>query len=78
MTLGPNGEILLPHEMLAALCIAPGDEVDFVLDEGGVRIEPVQGRSTVGGELAGFRLVETLEADHQAEIRPPGSAGRTA
>ncbi len=47
--------------------IAPGDEVDFTLEEDSVRIEPRQGRPSLRGQFAGLALTAALEEDSRAE-----------
>jgi bifunctional DNA-binding transcriptional regulator/antitoxin component of YhaV-PrlF toxin-antitoxin module len=49
------------------LGIAPGDEVDFAVEKGAVRVEPVRIRPSMRGSLAGLGLTEALEADHRQE-----------
>ena len=49
------------------LGIIPGDQVDFALEDGAVRVEPVRARSSLRGTLAGIGLTAVLEADHRME-----------
>lgn len=65
--MGPKGQVVIPKEMRDRLGMSPGDEVDFVFDEGAVRVEPHRARTSLRGSLAGSRLLEELEAEHQAE-----------
>jgi AbrB family looped-hinge helix DNA binding protein len=39
---GPKGQVVIPKSMRDRLGIAPGDEVEFCLDDAGVRVEPVR------------------------------------
>jgi AbrB family looped-hinge helix DNA binding protein len=64
---GPKGQVVIPKSMRDRLGITPGDEVDFVLEEDSVRVEPVRVHQSLRGSLAGFKLTETLEADHRRE-----------
>jgi hypothetical protein len=50
------------------LGIAPGDEVDFSLEEGCVRLAPRRAQLSLRGSLAGLELIATLEADHRREL----------
>jgi bifunctional DNA-binding transcriptional regulator/antitoxin component of YhaV-PrlF toxin-antitoxin module len=49
------------------LGIAPGDEVDFTLEDGSVRVEPRRERPSLRGQFAGLALTAALEEDHRAE-----------
>ncbi len=64
---GTKGQVVIPKTMRDRLGIAPGDEVEFELEEGAVRVEPVRGHPTLRGSFSGLRLVQALEEDHQAE-----------
>jgi AbrB family looped-hinge helix DNA binding protein len=64
---GPKGQVVIPKPMRDVLGIVPGDEVDFALDDNGVRVEPVRDRPSLRGTLAGLQLTDALEADHRAE-----------
>jgi AbrB family looped-hinge helix DNA binding protein len=64
---GPKGQVVIPKAMRDQLDIAPGDEVDFSLEEGAVRLEPRRDSSSLRGSLAGLPLTATLEADHKRE-----------
>lgn len=66
---GPKGQVVIPKEFRDHLGISPGDEVDFALDDGAVRVEPVRNGASLRGRLAGYRLIEGLEADHRSERR---------
>ena len=65
---GPKGQVVLPKALRDRLGIAPGDEVDFTLDDDAVRVEPVRDQRSLRGTLAGLGLTEELEADHRAEL----------
>ena len=60
---------MIPKDMRDQLGIEPGDEVDFALEDGAVRVQPIRRDQTLRGSLHGFRLVETLEQDRRAEKR---------
>jgi AbrB family looped-hinge helix DNA binding protein len=64
---GPKGQVVIPKAMRDRLGIAPGDEVDFTLEDHAVRVERRQGQQSLRGQFAGLGLTTTLEADHQAE-----------
>jgi antitoxin PrlF len=64
---GPKGQVVIPKEIRDRLGIRPGDQVEFELDDGAVRVEPVFELPTLRGSLAGLGLVEELEADHRLE-----------
>jgi bifunctional DNA-binding transcriptional regulator/antitoxin component of YhaV-PrlF toxin-antitoxin module len=53
--------------MRERLGIAPGDEVDFSLEDGAVRVELRRGRPSLRGQFAGLGLTAALEADRRAE-----------
>ena len=61
-TLSSKGQLTLPKEIREHLCMAPGDRLDFVIDEGGV----VTVRRAVSG-LAGL----------QGRLHQPGRRGLT-
>ena len=63
---GPKGQVVIPKAMRDELHMSPGDEVDFVLEDGAVRVEPVSADS-LAGRFAGLDLVGILEADRRAE-----------
>jgi AbrB family looped-hinge helix DNA binding protein len=64
---GPKGQVVIPKVLRDQLGIVPGDEVDFALDDDGVRVAPVRERASLRGSLAGLGLTAELEADHGAE-----------
>ena len=64
---GPKGQVVIPKAMRDRLGIGPGDEVDFVLDDGAVRVEPVREGPSLRGRFAGRGLTAALEADRRAE-----------
>jgi AbrB family looped-hinge helix DNA binding protein len=64
---GPKGQVVIPKAMRDRLGIAPGDEVDFTLEDDVVRVELKRGRSSLRGQFAGLGLTEALEADRRAE-----------
>ena len=49
------------------LGIMPGDEVEFELDESGVRVLRTREKSSLRGSLSGLRLADELLADRRAE-----------
>lgn len=64
---GPKGQVVIPKEMRDQLGICPGDVVDFVLEDGAVRVEPRRAHTSLRGSLAGTGLLEELDAEHRAE-----------
>jgi AbrB family looped-hinge helix DNA binding protein len=64
---GPKGQVVIPKAMRELLGIAPGDEVDFSLEDGAVRVELRRGRPSLRGQFAGLGLTAALEADRRAE-----------
>jgi AbrB family looped-hinge helix DNA binding protein len=64
---GPKGQVVIPKEIRELLGIEPGDEVDFAVQDGGVRIERSRGGPTLKGQFAGMALTAALEADRRAE-----------
>jgi AbrB family looped-hinge helix DNA binding protein len=64
---GPKGQVVIPKLMRERLGIAPGDEVDFVLEDDAVRVQLRRGRPSLRGQFAGLGLTAALEADRRAE-----------
>jgi AbrB family looped-hinge helix DNA binding protein len=64
---GPKGQVVIPKRMRDQLGIVPGDDVELVLEDGAVRIEPVRSRPSLGGSLCGVALTPALEADRATE-----------
>jgi AbrB family looped-hinge helix DNA binding protein len=64
---GPNGQVVIPKELRDRLGIEPGDEIDFSLDDGTVRMQAVRSGPSLRGSLAGAGLTEALEEDHRQE-----------
>ena len=58
---------MIPKPMRDRLGIAPGDEVDFTLEDDVVRVELREERSSPRGQFAGLGLTAALEADRRAE-----------
>jgi AbrB family looped-hinge helix DNA binding protein len=63
---GPKGQVVIPKAMRDRLGIGPGGEVDFVLEDGAVRVEPVRERPSLRGRFAGLGLTAALEADRRS------------
>lgn len=64
---GPKGQVVIPKAMRDQLGILPGDEVEFELEDGAVRVEPRRTRPSLRGQFAGLPLTAALEADRRAE-----------
>ncbi len=65
--MGPKGQVVIPKGMRDLLGLSPGDEVDFVLEEGRVRVEPARAGLPLRGRFSGLGLTAALEADRGAE-----------
>lgn len=66
---GPKGQVVIPKPIRDALGIRPGDEVQFELADGGVRVEVARLGGDLRGSLAGHDLIGELESDRRAEPR---------
>lgn len=64
---GTKGQVVIPKSIRDALDLRAGDEVEFVLGEKGVRVEPARANRRLRGLLAGYDLSATLEADRRTE-----------
>jgi AbrB family looped-hinge helix DNA binding protein len=64
---GLKGQVVIPKALRDRLGILPGDEVDFVLEDGAVRVEPRRGGPDLRGQFAALGLTAALEADRRAE-----------
>jgi AbrB family looped-hinge helix DNA binding protein len=64
---GPKGQVVIPKEIRDHLGIHPGDEVIFIEDEGGVRVERRGDVRKFGGVFAHapFDLTRELEEDRR-------------
>lgn len=58
---------MIPKAMRDRLGIAPGDEVDFMLEDDAVRVGLRRGGPSLRGQFAGFGLTAALEADRRTE-----------
>jgi AbrB family looped-hinge helix DNA binding protein len=66
-TVGPKGQVVIPKQIRDHLGIAPGDVVDFTLEDDSVRVEPKRGRPSFRGQFAGLGLTAALETERRAE-----------
>ena len=48
-TVGADGRITIPQQVLDALTLAPGDAIGFFVEGGAVHLAPVAGRSGATG-----------------------------
>ena len=64
---GAKGQVVIPKDMRDAIGLRPGDDVEFNLDGGTVRVGPAHPRRIRRGLLAGHDLVRVLEADRRSE-----------
>jgi AbrB family looped-hinge helix DNA binding protein len=65
---GPKGQVVIPKEIRDRLGLHPGDEVVFVPEPGGVRVEPARRLAELAGVYAGASLAAELEAEHRREL----------
>jgi AbrB family looped-hinge helix DNA binding protein len=65
--MGAKGQVVIPKDLREAIGLQPGDDVEFVMETGGVRVEPARPRRARAGLLGAYRLVDALESEHQAE-----------
>lgn len=66
---GRKGQVVIPRAYRAAIGLQPGDEVTFSQEGSAVRVERVAAPDALMGRLAGYKLVQALEKDRQAERR---------
>lgn len=59
---------MIPKAIRDRLGLSPGDEVVFVPEEGGVRVQPAHDVAELGGTLPALGLVAELEAEHRREL----------
>jgi AbrB family looped-hinge helix DNA binding protein len=59
--------VVIPKPLRDALGIRPGDEVDFALLDGAVRVEPVRDHGVLKGRFRGLRLTEELAKERRRE-----------
>jgi len=65
---GPKGQVVIPKPIRDRLGLSPGDEVVFIPEPGGVRIEPAVDVAALAGAFSEYPLVDDLEADHRREL----------
>ncbi len=65
---GPKGQVVIPKPIRERLGLNPGDEVVFIPEPGGVRIEPACDIAALAGAFADYRLTDDLEAEHRREL----------
>jgi antitoxin PrlF len=64
---GPKGQVVIPKPMRDALGLRPGDEVEFELQDGGVRVEPRGDWASMRGRFRGKHLTDELMTDRRRE-----------
>lgn len=67
---------MIPKEIRDRLGIGPGDEVVFIPEENGVRIEPAGDLAALGGAFGAYELTEELEAEHRRELADEPAPGQ--
>ncbi len=65
---GPKGQVVIPKPIRDKLGLAPGDEVVFIPEPGGVRVEAAGDIADLAGSFAGHGLTADLEAEHAGEL----------
>lgn len=63
MRITSKGQITIPQQVRRELGLAPGDEVDVVVDDGAARIVPLP-----AGTSRGQRLVERLRGSGDVDL----------
>ncbi len=66
---GPKGQVVIPKELRDALGIAPGDAVTFWREGDHVAVRPARSNRPLHGRYVGRPLVETLDAERDADRR---------
>ena len=66
--IGRKGQVVIPKAIRDRLGLRPGEEVVFIPEPAGVRIEPAPDIGELAGVLAGFDLVTELEGEHRREL----------
>ena len=64
---GPKGHVVIPKLFREQLGIAPGDEVEFSLEDGVLRVEVVRPLSALRGAFKGVGLTGLLGTERRSE-----------
>ena len=64
---GLKGQVVIPKALREQLGLLPGNEVEFTIQDGSVRVVTVASTSSMRESLAGAGPSELLEADRRSE-----------
>ena len=67
--IGAKGQVVIPKQLRERAGLRPGTEVEFALEEGGIRLTAREHRRGPGGRFAGSGMTARLETDRAREPR---------